>query len=71
MQMLTNLEIEGLTQIIDQYYDAQTALAKVKESLENGSHHYGLVITDISMPIMDGYELSEEIRSFYREHEIP
>ena len=37
-----------------------------------GGHHvYGLVISDISMPVMDGYEVSQEIREFYYVNKAP
>ena len=37
-----------------------------KKEMKQAQHHlYGLIITDISMPVMDGYEVSQEIRDFY------
>lgn len=47
------------------------AVKKVKRGLECGSHIYGLVLTDISMPVMDGFEETESIRNFYRLHNVP
>lgn len=44
---------------------------KVKDAFYRGSHTYGLILTDISMPIMDGYESSESIRDFYRAKKVP
>ena len=43
---------------------------KVKDAFETGSHIYALILTDISMPVMDGFEFAEELRNFYREHRI-
>ena len=56
---------------MDRAYNGLEALTKVKMAFENETHVYGLVLTDISMPVMDGFELSEEIRSFYRDHNVP
>ena len=63
---MNHLCINGLADIVDRAYNGLEAFSKVKESFENGLHVYGLVITDISMPVMDGFELTEEIRNFYR-----
>ena len=72
MQMsLSHLGISGLLELVDRAYNGLEGLKKVKNSLYRGSHVYGLVITDISMPIIDGYEVSQEIRSFYEENQAP
>ena len=63
---LKQMNIKGLSRLIDRSYNGIEALEKVKTGLCSGSHIYGLILTDISMPLMDGFELSEEIRSFYR-----
>ena len=31
---------------------------------------YGLVITDLSMPVLDGFQVSLKIREFYDQHNI-
>ena len=63
---LNRIGIKGLSRKVDRAYNGQEALKKVISGLEDGLHVYGLVLTDISMPVMDGFELAEEIRSFYR-----
>ena len=34
--------------------------------MENG-YTYGIIFMDCSMPILDGYKASKEIKKFYRE----
>jgi len=67
---LSRLGIKGLASIIDRAYDGIESLKKVKDSYTNGTHTYGLILTDISMPIMDGFESSEKIRNFYRANKV-
>ena len=55
---LGRLGIKGLASLCDRAYNGLEAINKVKSSFNKGHHIYGLVITDISMPIMDGYEVS-------------
>ena len=57
--------------MVDRAYNGLDAFNMVKSYFESGSHLYGLIITDISMPVMDGYESSEEIRNFYRSYKAP
>lgn len=67
---LSRLGIPGIIDIVDRAYNGLEAVLKVKEGYSTGSHIYGLILTDISMPIMDGYEEASEIRSFYREKRV-
>ena len=62
---LSRLGIKGLGLLIDRAYNGLEAVNKVKNSFLYGTHVYGLIITDISMPVMDGYDASSEIRDFY------
>jgi CheY-like chemotaxis protein len=55
---------------IDLASNGQEALEKV-QALHQEGKNYGLVITDCSMPIMDGYRFSVETRSFYDQEQVP
>ena len=57
-------------QSIERAYHGQQAVEVVQECFEKGEI-FGLILTDISMPIMDGFESSEKIRAFYRRKKIP
>ena len=63
---ISRLGIEGLEDMVDRSYNGLEALRKVESSFNKGHHTYGLIITDISMPVMDGYESTQKIREFYR-----
>ena len=64
---LSRLGIKGLDSLVDRAYNGLEGISKVKNALRRGSHIYSLIITDISMPMMDGYEASTEIRNFYED----
>ena len=68
---LSNVGFRGLGNLVDRAYNGLEGLTKVKDALSKGTHVYGLIITDISMPIMDGYELAIGIRDFYRANKVP
>ena len=55
-----------MNKIIDRAYNGLEALSKVKDAFEKDGQVYGLILTDISMPVMDGFEVAEEVRNFYR-----
>lgn len=65
--ILSKMKIKGLSNVIDRAYNGLEALTKVKDGIEKGTHTYGLIFTDISMPVMDGFEFTEEVRNYYRE----
>ena len=69
--MISRLKIKGLPKIVDRAYNGLEAFSKVKVSLEARTHVYALVLTDISMPIMDGFEEADQIRNYYGEQNVP
>ena len=63
---LSQLGIKGICSLTDRAYNGLEGLNKVRDGLVSGRHTYGLIITDLSMPVMDGFEATQEIREFYR-----
>ena len=55
---LKGLGIKGLTNLVDRAYNGLEAITMLKKAYTDGSHVYGLILTDISMPVMDGFELA-------------
>ena len=71
MQVILSLSIKKLghsQELIDCITDYESsgdqAMKRVKALKQEGKR-YGLVITDCSMPRMNGYELSTNIRKFH------
>ena len=57
-----------LNKILDKANNGQEALDIVKEKLEmQNGYTYGIIFMDCSMPILDGYKASKEIKKHYRE----
>ena len=56
---------EQILPLLDEAKNGQEALDKVSNEYENDVI-YGLIFMDCSMPIVDGYEASDEIRAFYQ-----
>ena len=56
--MLGQLKIKNIESIIDEAYNGQMAVDKVRDSQTDGLFSYGLIFMDLSMPFMDGFEAS-------------
>ena len=68
---LSRLGIKGISRLIDRAYNGLEAFTKVKDSFKSGQHIYSLIITDLSMPVMDGFDEAIAVRSFYQEYNVP
>ena len=64
--------LRGLTQVlgmarqdlIDVCYNGEQAVQLIERAIqENDVDRYSLILTDMSMPFMDGYEATKKIRS--------
>lgn len=61
MKMLKLPDIENT---VVKCFNGKEVVDLVASSIEEGDpHRYGLIITDCSMPILDGYEECEQIRA--------
>jgi chemosensory pili system protein ChpA (sensor histidine kinase/response regulator) len=51
--------------VVDEAYDGANALEKLEK------RRYDLIITDLEMPVVNGYELIDKIRNYYLDHSTP
>ena len=56
--------------MIDVCKNGQEALKAIKDAYYSREYQYTLILTDISMPIMDGFESSLLIRRFIRNNSL-
>ncbi len=64
-RMVISEVLKSVGFLIDEAEDGAKGLAQVKEINPD------LVITDIAMPIMDGYEFTQQVRQLYSQRELP
>ena len=50
--------------LVDEAINGQEALDAVIKAHKNKHFQYGIIFMDCSMPIMDGYDATEEIRRY-------
>lgn len=62
-----------LSELLSQYYHIKTAEdgAKALEILNTSNHGVDLVISDVMMPVMDGFELLEKIKDKPQQEQVP
>ena len=64
---------KNIKNVIDTAKNGLEALTLVKLAhIQNDNAYcYGLILMDLSMPIMDGYEATERIRDFLKRKNLP
>ena len=56
--------VANLDHLIDKASNGEQALNLVKDAFKMNKFSYGLIFMDCSMPIMNGYDATEAIRTF-------
>ena len=55
---------EIIDKLVDQASNGKEAVSMVKSLYREKGQLYGLIITDLSMPVLDGYDSAVQIRNF-------
>jgi CheY-like chemotaxis protein len=54
------IEKEGIAHLVESFLNAKPALSKIQNDLIDGDQLNNLILLDINMPIMNGWEFLEE-----------
>ena len=63
--------ISHVDSYIDQANNGIEAVKMVKSAYKKGNFCYGLIFMDCSMPIMDGFEATDNIRNYCSQRNVP
>ena len=65
-------EYKGISRLIDTADGGAESIQKAKDGLiGDGGYIYGLILMDLSMKPVDGYQATEVLRQLYQGHEQP
>ena len=56
-------EEESILKRVDTRYDGRQAVDAIKDAFTQGKHQYALILMDCNMPVLDGYEASNQIKN--------
>ena len=68
--MLPLASFKEINELVDEALNGQEAVQKVKKAYQDGKFSYGLIIMDCNMPIMDGFEATDNIRHYIRKRKL-
>ena len=61
---------EIVNEMVHEANNGQDAVNKVESNHIHNKSSYGIIFMDCSMPIMNGYDASVNIRKYYKKHKI-
>lgn len=64
------VQLKYPAELIDDIVDKEMSGEEGLKQIENGKT-YKLIITDLSMPIMDGYQMTDKIRQYIASQLLP
>ena len=64
--VLSQTGIKNILSIVDKANNGKIAVDMVKKAFNGKKFSYGLIFMDCSMPIMNGYDATDNIREFIR-----
>ena len=68
MMMKTLDRFPSIVQLVDTADDGKISVEMAKKGLEK-NYTYALILMDLSMPVMDGFEATELLRELYEGHQ--
>ena len=72
LTVISNIGYNFILQRTDRAYNGREAINKCDELITKSKHlcSYGLIFMDLSMPFVDGYQATREIRKLYATYSI-
>ena len=59
-------EEQSILRIVDTKSNGREAVEAIKEAYTQGKVQYSLILMDCSMPILDGYQASDQIKNYLK-----
>ena len=56
---------------VDTCFDSEAAMKLVKNSIKDEESDYCLILSDLSMPLVDGFEFVKRVRRYFEMNEVP
>jgi CheY-like chemotaxis protein len=64
--LLTEASHLSILEYIDHAPSGQEAVHMIANTFSRGDSHYGMIFMDLNMPVLNGFETTDKIRSFYK-----
>lgn len=68
--LLSQTKYSKINRIVDRAYNGIEAVKIVVDAVKSHRRSHGLILMDLSMPFMDGFEACKKIREVYRQQQL-